>query len=402
MEDISQLRNLSDVKKPKNYHLRFIWDWLIQISLWVAIGAVIIIIITVKEIEKNTNIDISKKTNETINYILVILMGVLYITYCINNTIFSNTFKLLFSNKKSLLLEYSLSKIFKSKPEIKFYIECFHKETRKSTDHSDTEDISRVSNITLNNNGESKNINTYEECFEFSYRSCRDVSGSLDISEENEKGRKKYFIDLSLNFEIFFSDQLSAYLYDKAKRSFIKENRWRDARIHFREVKIIEGLFGQKLLKIKEEQPIMFKWYIFLVFTVFSLSEIYKLILKMYTHEAKFTIKKLISVTEVLEDTKYKEDIPKLIYDSDKSREFTFLLENINYKPPKIKEEDMKKCQMMEFDNIDYHRKCSMQAYEGDNNSGVFNDKSETFLIKEKNNYSASVSVDGEKENFGK
>lgn len=245
--------------------------WLLTIGIWVFI--ILIIIMSIPEPKltmenfysyfHNTPLKKRKKI------IYIVILSIIYIIYLILE-FSSPIFRYLYNLKKQELYEEMISFI-KKKPS--FIIKC------------------KCTKLNSNENA----YNTYQ----FRYHSCRDISGLFTLNIEPIDKDKKKYIMLELNQEIQFADQQTILQYNNEKEKFLRRYRNNGLSGVTEEISI-KSLKPYNMIKIQKDGSffVNFIWYI--IFTLLSFVEIYKLYIYYTSIYQKFTIRKKVSTNKDL------------------------------------------------------------------------------------------------------
>lgn len=312
-------KNKKEPEKISSIICRVVWDWIIQISLWSSIALLILIKSSKKEYAP------------FLHQLSLGFFGLMYIIYIINGIFISRTFKMLLSQKKSSNLESVLETLVQEKPELSFKVECYHFESNNLN--------ADLGNTTIDEQKEIRTT-TFAEKEIFEYYCSRDVSGPFSLNSDNIINNKYYYINLSLKFDIIFNDALTCYDYHRQKELFSNKYRWKDVHMDFIERKYLPGCISHKLYKIQNKVPFCVIWQTYIIFLVFGLVELFKLYVKSFVIQYTYTIRKIISTRENLNDSKYEYFDPMLIL-SDKEISFiNFIYLNPNYKVKTNKDEN--------------------------------------------------------------
>ena len=251
--------------------------WVMQTITWLAlVGAIIALIVFDK-------------------LIYFAIFGGIYVLYLVIEFCSVTPKYLRNKNKSNEGLNELMGKIFKTPPKISLFGKCYHFVYSGTSKHRTR-----------------RRVVSHSETYEIPYYSSRDVSGLflLNCSKENIKG--KYYIKLELNEEINFADEISYSDYIIQKTNFWKVNEKRDEYFYFKESRIIQDKEQFYLIKLGENDSCIANFFFFFIFTVFMLSEIYKLIFNSKCIYFKYTVRKLVSSRYDLNQPKYEKFIPQL------------------------------------------------------------------------------------------
>ena len=121
------------------------------------------------------------------------------------------------------------------------------------------------------------------------------------------------YIKLELNDEINFADEISYMDYEYYKEQFWRKNRFKDVYMDFNETRKVPGLVHHNLIKISQNEPcfVSFGW--FMIFTLFTVCEFYKIYINTLFVYQQFKIRKIISTRYDLNAPENEEKYQKLI-----------------------------------------------------------------------------------------
>jgi hypothetical protein len=260
--------------------------WIAQIACWASLVASLIIYIGNKD-----NIGIFG------------LFGFCYIVYLILE--FCSPTSRYLCNKSSDKGMYEKMGInFQTPPEIRFHCECYHYVTRH---HYRTNKDGKREHYTTRE----KEV-TYRETYNLPYYSERDVSGLFYLNCEKAYVEKKHYIKLELKEEINFADAISYYDYERAKRHFWRRNRFRDVHFDFREERVIPGMEHHNLVKLLPTEPCMVNYCFFLLFTLLTGAEFFRIYVDSFCVYQKFKVRKIVSTRYDLNMDRYLAFVPQL------------------------------------------------------------------------------------------
>jgi hypothetical protein len=203
-------------------------------------------------------------------------------------------------NKDELSLHTKMGEIFQMKPEIILKNKKYHYENKKYTytdKYGKTQEGTRTVRVWGIMDVES-----------MKYKSFRDVSGLLVLNCGKLNKRRKAYVDLEIKLEINFADTISYSDYEKAKTDFYHKGYHSDSYTQLSEEITVKGLKHHYLLKIKDKEPCMINIYWFIIFTLFTLGQIYKIYFSIFCIHKKFTIRKLISTRYDLGNQEYGQN----------------------------------------------------------------------------------------------
>ena len=272
--------------------------WIFQILVWIAILLVLFLFVTDNKAKK----------------LMILVFGFLYFVYLILEFC-SATSKYLCNIISKDDIYKKMGIYFRTLPEIKFYCECYHYETRtytKTNIYGKTETYTKE-----------KKVVTHTAHYSLPYYSVRDVSGLFYLNFDKIYVKKKHFIKLKLKEEINFADSISFMDYVNEKNDFCRRNQDRDDHLVFREERIISGLGHHNLINMTDKWSCSVNFLLFFFFTILTFSELYKLYVNSFCVYQKFKIRKIVSTRYDLNQPVYQNLIPKI----------NFITQEFNYQP---------------------------------------------------------------------
>ena len=139
---------------------------------------------------------------------------------------------------------------------------------------------------------------------EFEYNYCRDISGMFELNFTNEELKnKKLYIMLKINYEIKFADNETEKAYNSKKKEF-KEKIIRE-RGNIKSIEVEKELKEvKKYYKVKtnEEGSCFIDFCLYIIFTILTFSELYKLYINSKIIYEKFFIIKAVSINQNIEN----------------------------------------------------------------------------------------------------
>ena len=245
-----------------------------------------------------------KYENSNFFYILLIIS---YLTYLILEFC-SSTSKYLRNKKTGQEMYETMGTFFRSPPSIIFDCQCYHYEIV----HYSTRDSKGNEHYHTRHD----KVVTYTESYSMPFYSARDVSGLFYLNCDEAFVKKKLYIKLELQEEINFADEISYLDYEIYKEEFWKRNRFRDVYMDFNETRKVPGLIHHNLIKIGQKEPwfVSFGW--FMITTLLTVCEFYKLYINTLFVYQEFKIRKILStrynLNEPANDSKYSKLVPQL------------------------------------------------------------------------------------------
>jgi hypothetical protein len=239
-------------------------------------------------------------------------------------------------------MHQKMGRYFRTAPKIIFHCECYHNEIK-------------------NNDSKTKKVVTYTENYEMPYYSERDVSGLFYLNCDQAIAKKKVYIKIKVIEEINFADAISIMDYHDEIDKIYARNRYRDVYFDFHEFREIPDLVHHNLIRLGGNEPILSKYFFFILSTLLTLSELYKLYFDSLCIFQRFKVRKLIStrydLNQPVYQEKYQPFIPQinLIYQS-----FEYKPEDYNYLNNKYEvnlptQEELERAQRYQDKVPDYH-----------------------------------------------
>jgi hypothetical protein len=317
----------------------FYWKcscWFFQVIDWILLSILIIVII------------LSSK------YIVIMSLafGIIHFIY-IMVEIFSPTGKYLCHKSSGEGMYEKMGRYFRAAPKIIFHYECYHNEINSYTT---TDKFGRV-----HQHHETIKVVTFKEDYEMPYYSERDVSGLFYLNCDEAIAKKKVYIKLKVKEEINFADSISIMDYHDEIDKIYARNRYRDVYFDFQEFREIPDLVHHNLIKLGKNEPFLSKYFFFILSSLLTLSELYKLYFDSLCIFQRFKVRKLIStrydLNQPVYQEKYQPFIPQinLIYQS-----FEYKPEDYNYLNNKYEvnlptQEELERAQRYQDKVPDYH-----------------------------------------------
>ena len=271
--------------------------WFFQIALWAGIAYITVYLYYLK------------KDGESLEEIQRISIGTLavYVIYLILEFC-SGTSRYLIHKRTNEGIKAKLGQIFKSRPEIRWSVECYHYETEYYTvRNSKGEDERRSRQV---------RVVTHSESTYFSYYSVRDISGLLNLNCDIAQIKRKCYIKLELKEEMNFADSISVSDYERDKEAFKASNRNRDEYMDFSEKWSLPGMTHHNLIKIGDYEPCTVNCFWYIIFTLFTLAQVYKWHVSSFCIYQNYKIRKIMSTRYNLHsgefERKYNKFNPQL------------------------------------------------------------------------------------------
>ena len=280
--------------------------WLLSFIIWTSLISSLYLL--------NTD-NFKNRDNENISYIV---LGISYFLYLALQCC-SPTAQYLRHKKSGEEMYDKMGSLFKTHPNVTFHCQCFHYEiihyTSRDKDGTTHHHTSREKRI------------TYSESYSIPYYSSRDVSGLFYLNCDEAHAKKKFYIKLKLKEEINFADEISYMDYEYYKEQFWRRNRFRDVYMEFNETRTIPGLDHHNLVKIGQSDPCIVSFGWFMIFTLLTIVEFYKLYINSFFVYQKYKIRKLISTRYNLNEPIYEDKYSKLV------PQLNLINQQYNYEP---------------------------------------------------------------------
>lgn len=232
---------------------------------------------------------------------------IFYIIVCFS----SPSFNYALNNHHADTIHNKMKKYFYTSPSIIFKAECYHWETHEFKEKTDDgKKKIRTSQ---------KKVVTSTTKENFHYYSWRDISGIFLLdSEKILKDEEKVFIKLELELNLEFADDISKLDYEKQKRIFKRRNIFKDDHMEFSENIELKEFEKYNMVKISTGKDVPYlNMGMYLLFTfILPIIEFYKIYMNSFCVQQNFTIKKLISTRNDLNNDRiyanYDELLPKI------------------------------------------------------------------------------------------
>ena len=195
-----------------------------------------------------------------------------------------------------------LGQFYSSYPVIKFDCECYHYKYQKVRGLR----RGRKGGVSMH----SVRVISYKDTLIFPYYSGRDVSGLFYLNCDNPES--KYYVQLEIEEEINFADTISYMDYEKTKDRFWRKNVFKDKLFYFKESRYLPDLEKEILVKINDSEPCLVNCFWYFIFTMLTLTEIYKFYFNSLCVKQKYKIRKLISTRYDLNQQIYNNFIPQI------------------------------------------------------------------------------------------
>lgn len=285
----SEVQPQSNKKQSGNPCLTVIC-WLVSLLLWGLIGINSVSIYIYKIIDDK---DIQTSIGVSIGlYVLYLILE-----FC------SGTCRYLLNKRSNEGIKAKMGQLFKSRPEIRFYVECYHYETQYYYVRNSRGEQERRSRQVR--------VVTHRETQFFNYYSVRDISGLLNLNCNIAQIQRKCYIKLELDEEMNFADAISVSDYEREKEEFKERNRYRDDFMDFSEKWSLPGMVHHNLIKIGDYEPCTVNFFWYFIFTLFTLAQIYKWHVSSFCIYQNYKIRKIISTRYNLHSEQYDSQYSK-------------------------------------------------------------------------------------------
>lgn len=190
------------------------------------------------------------------------------------------------------------------------HIQCYHYETRLRTE--------RDANGNTSVKTEQVRVNTHSSTERYFYISWRDISGKfdLDVSGAMEK-QERPFVKLHLGLAMQPAGDGTESDFNHQKNSFVWRNN-RDTHYDFDERLELQGYDEHILVRVSDFQPPYFSLGWFILFTLLTVVEFYKQYMDKFCVVQDFTIRKVVSSRQDLNNPTYVQQyiafIPTIVY----------------------------------------------------------------------------------------
>jgi hypothetical protein len=221
------------------------------------------------------------------------------------------TLRYLYNQRKFHKIDEYMGEIFNNPPEIELKVECYHYETQYIT--------KRDSKGKTSTKSEEKKIISLEQMRKFKFYSWRDVSGQFILHCESPDTRKS-LVRLEIDTNIDFADPESKTDYQRQYDSFYNEFKNHDDYINITAKRYVPGCTEHNLVIVNERNIPVLSCLVYVLLTFLTLVEFYKYYIEQYCLDQKFTLKKIVSTRQSLNNPeifqRWQTHIPTLrIYD---------------------------------------------------------------------------------------
>lgn len=266
--------------------------WIVSLSLWGLIGYITINIYFIKKDGDNMN-----DLNSTCYSCLGLYALYLIMEFC------SPTARYLIHKRSNEGIKRKMGELFKTRPSIKFSVECYHYETEYYTErNSKGEDVQKSRQV---------KVVSHRETEYFDYYSVRDISGLLNLNCDQAQIRNKCYIKLELKEEMNFADAISVSDYEAQKEDFKERNRKRDDYMDFSESWSLPGITHHNLIKIGNYEPCTVNCFWYILFTLFTLAQFYKSYVASFCIYQNYKIRKIMSTRYDLHSPEFDSEYSK-------------------------------------------------------------------------------------------
>ena len=241
----------------------------------------ILIIITSEE-----KLGYKNEKKQALILLFIILFSFSYLVYLITE-FHSTTFTYL-KAKNNKTIKEKIGDIFKKKPSVCLYIECYHY------------------------NNDDNAVITYKNKSNYTYYFFRDISGIIKLNINEFNSKFKYYAILKVIQEVIFIDHQILFDYNNYKEQFIQLNKNKDVLYNFSEFIEIEGIKNINLIKLGEKEAPFISYGWLKIFTILSLASLYKLYICLMSINQTITVRKIISnINGLINDPIYNRYNPQ-------------------------------------------------------------------------------------------
>ena len=128
----------------------------------------------------------------------------------------------------------------------------------------------------------------------FEYKSCRDISGVLELKCGKREMMRKAYILLELELEVNFADTVSVYDYESEKQNSFYSNI-KSSYKNAHESIYLNNFKFHHILNINENDPCSINYYCYVFFVFLMFGQFYKIYFNTFCIFKKFKIRKIIS-----------------------------------------------------------------------------------------------------------
>jgi hypothetical protein len=262
----------------------FFCCWILQIGVWATLIVTIIFIVKDKKQKKG----------------LIVILIIVYLLYLLFEFLSSDAKYLLNKNSNQGIYE-EMKRYFSTPPVIKIHFQCYKYLYKAKTS---------ISGSSI----EKEKVIEHDEDYTFPYYSARDVSGLFYLNCEKAYAKKKKFIKLELIEDINFADNISVMDYENKKNAILRQLKLRypDDSINVEQKRKIPDMIHHNLIKMSEEIPASVNYGLFVIFTILTLAEFYKIYFNTFCIYQKFYVRKIVSTRYNLNQQTYEQFVPQI------------------------------------------------------------------------------------------
>jgi len=240
--------------------------------------------------------------------ILIVTILVYYVSeFC------SSSCKYLCRRSEAAGIYKYMEKMFYTPMHKVMHIQCYHYQTHSVTTQ-DSDGNTTTSTTTTR-------VNTHSASERYYYISWRDISGKFNLDVSGGLGqREKPFVKLHLSLAMKLAEDGTEADFHNQKRSFIDRNNRDDHYDYYEKLELRD--YNPKndhtLVRVTDFNPPCFSYWWFILFTLLTVAEFYKIYMDKYCTVQKFTIVKVVSSRQDLNAPQYVQEYvtstPSIIY----------------------------------------------------------------------------------------
>eukprot|EP00826_Nyctotherus_ovalis_P060129 TRINITY_DN8411_c0_g2_i4.p1 TRINITY_DN8411_c0_g2~~TRINITY_DN8411_c0_g2_i4.p1 ORF type:complete len:277 (+),score=41.51 TRINITY_DN8411_c0_g2_i4:46-876(+) len=190
-------------------------------------------------------------------------------------------------------------------------INCYHMETQTTTMDSPRSGSQRTHTTTTR-------VNTHSAKKAFRYTSWRDVSGEFAVNVGGASAnQERAFIRLRLELKMSFVNDGTGEDFERQKAEFIRRND-RDVMYEYSDCLELKGYREYSLVRVSDTDPKFFGFTWYLLSTLLTLSEFYKMYMDRFCIDQEFNIVKMVSSRQDINAPqvihRYEPMVPRIVY----------------------------------------------------------------------------------------
>ena len=155
----------------------------------------------------------------------------------------------------------------------------------------------------------------------FEYKSCRDISGVLELKCGKREMMRKAYILLELELEVNFADAVSVYDYESDKQKIFSSNI-KNSYSNAHELIYLNNFKFHYILNINKKKPCSINYYLYVFFVFLMFGQFYKIYFNTFCIFKKFKIRKIISTRNDLSNVEFGQSYemlnPQIIFNDKK------------------------------------------------------------------------------------